>query len=410
MSKKLNVLMIEDSENDALLLVQALKKNGYLISFLRVETAEEMTEALNQPAWDLIISDYNLPRFNGLDALLLLKQKGLDIPFIVVSGSIGEELAVKLMKAGAQDYIMKDNLVRLVPAISRELQEVIERTKRREAEQQLRDSEERYRLLVEHAPDAIFIQCENKFIYVNTPFVKMIKASTAQAILGKNIWDFIHPDCLNIVKKYVEQLDMEVIMPSFEGKFICTDGSIIDVDISAGLCIYHGKYAAHVFIRDISERKKAQSIMQQHQLELDQISRINSMGEMASALAHELNQPLTSIGSFTSGCVRRLQSDVFEKDEIIKVMQIVSEQTKYAGEIIHRMKNFVRRGELSQETTTISEVITHALSLMAFQIQQFSVKICLDLSEGLPQVLLDKIQVEQVILNLSRNAIEAMQH
>ena len=137
MSKKLRVLLVEDSENDAVLVTRELKKGGYVPVVERVETPESMRKVLNEKTWDLVISDYVLPRFSGLDALKLLKKSGIDLPFVVVSGKIGEDTAVEAMRAGAHDYIMKDNLTRLNPAIKRELEEVKVRQERRDAERDL---------------------------------------------------------------------------------------------------------------------------------------------------------------------------------------------------------------------------------------------------------------------------------
>lgn len=137
MSKALRMLIVEDSEDDALLLARALRRAGYDVSFERVETAGTMTEALARQTWNLIIADHSMPHFSGTEALELLKKSGLDIPFIFVSGTIGEDTAVAAMKAGAQDYIMKGHLTRLIPAIERELREAEVRIQRRRAEQQV---------------------------------------------------------------------------------------------------------------------------------------------------------------------------------------------------------------------------------------------------------------------------------
>jgi len=136
----LRILIIEDSEDDTLLLVRELRRGGYDPIYERVQTSAEMDAALGRQTWDLITSDHSLPHFSTPDALALLKQKGLDIPFIIVSGSIGEEMAVAAMKAGAHDYLRKDNLSRLVPAIRRELGEVEVRRQRRQAEEALQQS------------------------------------------------------------------------------------------------------------------------------------------------------------------------------------------------------------------------------------------------------------------------------
>ncbi len=133
----LNVLIADDSEDDALLLVRELRKGGYQPQFERVETRPEMERALEQRHWQLIITDHNMPGFNSVDVLEMVKQSGLDVPVIIVSGTIGEETAVHAMKTGAHDYIMKDNLARLIPAIDRELRDADTRRARNQAEQAL---------------------------------------------------------------------------------------------------------------------------------------------------------------------------------------------------------------------------------------------------------------------------------
>lgn len=145
MGKLLRVLVVEDSPDDAELLLHELRRGGYEPFSERVETAEDMEAALARKTWDIVLSDYLMPHFDGMNALKLLQAKGQDIPFIVVSGKIGEETAVAAMKAGAHDYVMKDNLKRLVPAIQRELQEAEVRRERRRADRALQESERRLR-------------------------------------------------------------------------------------------------------------------------------------------------------------------------------------------------------------------------------------------------------------------------
>ena len=138
MRKPLRVLLIEDREDDALLLLRSLRAGGFEPEFDRIETSQSMTAALLARSWDIIISDYSLPNFSGLEALDILKQSGLDLPFLLVSGTIGENLAVEAMKAGAHDYVMKGNLQRLTTAIDRELREFEIRKERKEAQEWLK--------------------------------------------------------------------------------------------------------------------------------------------------------------------------------------------------------------------------------------------------------------------------------
>ena len=142
MSEPLRALIIEDSALDAKVLVGLLQAGGYEVTSERVETAEHFVAALNAAEWDIILADYNLPEFDGPEGLRLLQESGQDIPFIVISGGIGEYLAVQIMKSGAHDYLMKGNLKRLVPVVEREVREARERTKHRKAEAALHSANE----------------------------------------------------------------------------------------------------------------------------------------------------------------------------------------------------------------------------------------------------------------------------
>ena len=134
----LRILLVEDNPDDAELVLRTLRKGGYSLDSLRVDNEQDLKDALENSTWDVVLSDYSMPGFSGLAALNILKEQNLDLPFIIISGTIGEEVAVEAMRLGAHDYLMKNNLIRLVPAIQRELHDANERYARRIAEQTLR--------------------------------------------------------------------------------------------------------------------------------------------------------------------------------------------------------------------------------------------------------------------------------
>src|SRR5207248_2897413 len=140
MPKPLRVLIVDESEEDASLAIRELRRSGYDPTHERCDTQAAFKAALEWKTWDVIIADYELPRFNGLTALGIARETGLDIPFILVSGTIGESLAVTAMKAGAQDYVLKGDLARLPAAVEREVREAKVRKKRREVEETLQRS------------------------------------------------------------------------------------------------------------------------------------------------------------------------------------------------------------------------------------------------------------------------------
>jgi PAS domain S-box-containing protein len=160
MTIPLKVLIIEDSPDDAELLVLQLRRAGYDLEYKVVAIEKELVGAIEQAEWDLIISDYSLPGFGGLDALKIVRQREFDMPFIIVSGVIGEETAVEAMKAGAQDYMMKGNLIRLLPAIVRELSEAEVRRERKKTRQVLKETERQLLTLLSNLPGMAY-RCRN---------------------------------------------------------------------------------------------------------------------------------------------------------------------------------------------------------------------------------------------------------
>ena len=191
MGKPLRVLIIEDSKDDALLTIRELKRGGYEPEYERVETAEAMRKALRNKPWDVILSDYQMPQFNGLDAIALLKETTIDIPLIIVSGAIGEEIAAECMRLGARDYVMKGNLSRLVSAVGRELEEEESRRQRKQAEVALRNSEGRLHTLVQTIPDIVWLKDKDGvYLSCNTMFARFFGAKETD-IVGKTDYDFV---------------------------------------------------------------------------------------------------------------------------------------------------------------------------------------------------------------------------
>jgi len=182
MGKPLKVLLVEDSEDDAFLLTRKLKIDGFDPSITRVDTGEKLREEILKENWDVIISDFALPKFDGISALKIYNESKLDIPFLIVSGTIGEEVAVNAMKQGAHDYLMKDKLDRLVPAIERELREVSIRRERKKAEEEIR----KLSLVVVQSPSAVEITDTQGVIEYTNPKFSQITGYSSAEVIGKN--------------------------------------------------------------------------------------------------------------------------------------------------------------------------------------------------------------------------------
>jgi response regulator RpfG family c-di-GMP phosphodiesterase len=174
MGTPLSVLIVEDSASDTGLMVRQLQKEGFDVRHTRVETAEQMRAALGESAWGLVLSDFKVPGFGAAPALALLHESGLDLPFILISGTIGEETAVGLMKAGAHDYVMKDHLGRLGAVVRRELAEAAERSGRQRAESALRESDIQLKGILESTADGILaVDGKGKVIRANRRFAEL---------------------------------------------------------------------------------------------------------------------------------------------------------------------------------------------------------------------------------------------
>jgi len=264
-SVPLRVLIVEDSEDDCLLIVRELKHGGYEPTFERVETAEAMSKALDKQTWDVIIADYVMPRFSGLNALRLLQGKGLDLPFILVSGTIGEDLAVDAMKSGAHDYIMKGNLKRLVPAIERELREAVIRHEQKKAEEALLESEKKYKNLVDNALVGIYkTNLKGDILYVNDALTKILEFQSKEEMMAESVLvRYKNPKDRDIL---IENLKKMVRVESFETELLTKTKKVKDVLLSALL----DKDVISGMIIDITERKRAEEEIKKRVKELEE--------------------------------------------------------------------------------------------------------------------------------------------
>ncbi|MBC8181349.1 PAS domain S-box protein [candidate division KSB1 bacterium] len=254
MKKQLKVLLIEDSKDDTLLIIDYLKQSDKEIKFERVETAKEMESALKKTSWDIIYSDYFLPDFNGLDALKLLKKNKVEIPFVVVSGKIGEEKAVEIIKAGADDYIMKDRLARLLPATEKLLQEF---------ELRKQFSEEKYRVLVENANEAIVVAQNGMLKYVNPKAID-ITGFSQEELLSKLFIELIHPEDQKMVaERYNKRLQGEELPSVYPFRILDKNGDTKWLEINAVLINWEEESATLNFLNDITKRRYAEEALKE---------------------------------------------------------------------------------------------------------------------------------------------------
>ena len=257
MKQSLNLLQIEDSSSDAALIVRLLEKADYAVKWQRVQSAEELRATLAEQQWDLIISDYAMPQFDAPAALAILRQSGLDIPFIVVSGTVGEDIAVNLMKNGAQDYLMKDNLLRLIPAVTRELAEASNRRERRQAQN------ERFQLLsiLEQSLNEIYLFDTQTllFQYVNDCALRNTGHTLAQ-MQGKTLLELnpqFYAATFPTLTAPLRQGEKDKIV--FETHHTRANGSTYPVEVHLQLALSGERNVFLAISNDITERKYAET-------------------------------------------------------------------------------------------------------------------------------------------------------
>lgn len=254
--RALRVLIVEDSPRDTEMIVRELRKAYPDLGWKRVETEAEMAAALDSEMWHVVISDYRMPHFDALSALKVLQQKSLDIPFIVVSGTISDETAVSSLKAGAHDYMMKDSLKRLVPAVQREMNEVKVRSARIRAERELEEEASIRRILMEHSRDGIVILDEDgKVFEANRSYAEMLGYEMDE-ILRLHVWDWD-------LKWKPEQLLEMIRATDLAGVHLETrhrrkDGTVYDAEVSSNGALVSGRKLVFCICRDITERKRAE--------------------------------------------------------------------------------------------------------------------------------------------------------
>ena len=361
-NKSVSVLIIEDNEDDALLEINELINGGFNVAFERIETLEAMKVAMAGKTWDCVIADYSLPGFSGLDALEELKASGIDIPFILISGTIGEEIAVAAMKAGAHDYIMKSNLRRLVPAFEREIREARMRDLKKQAEEAVRYERTLLRTLVDNLPDLIYIKdTKCRKIVSNKADVEFMGRTSETEVIGKTDLELFtdetgkksYEDDLFVLKNNRPVFNREEEFTDATGKPrwlltskipIYNKQSQITGLVGLGHDITDRKLAEFTlqkqndeylalngeYLALIEEQKESlqhiQRINKQLAIEKDKAEESDKLKSIFLAnMSHEIRTPLNAIIGF-SGLLKRLDLTPDKTDKFIGIIQSSGEQ------------------------------------------------------------------------------------
>ncbi|MEZ4485035.1 MAG: histidine kinase dimerization/phospho-acceptor domain-containing protein [Syntrophotaleaceae bacterium] len=402
MSKSLKVLIVEDCEDDVLLLTLRLRQGGQQVHTRWVDSAAALSQALTDEEWDVVLSDYSLPSFTAIDALFMLQKKGLDLPFIIVSGAIGEETAVAAMKAGAHDYVMKDNLVRLLPAIEREMREAAIRRERRQAEEALKESEREnremsreFRALLDNIPDSLTLLDSNmQVIWGNLSTAKLLNRNPEglEGLHCNELW----PDC------------------TARGGECPVRRSFASCQVEKGVVRTEDERTWGVRAFPVSNRhgqvvsviKMASDISRQIQLreEASRTGQLASLGELAAGVAHEINNPINGIINYAQILADQLAKD----DDGREIVREIIDEGERVANIVKNLLDFAKARPEVKQPVAVEDILAAALALTKSQLNRDGIRLLVDMTPDLPPVLAHLQQVQQVVLNVISNARYAL--
>jgi PAS domain S-box-containing protein len=400
MNRPLHVLLLEDSEDDAVLLLRELRRAGFAPIGRRLDEPDAVRRALLTESWDVVLCDYLMPRFSAHAALAMVKELELDIPFIVVSGSVGEAIAVSAMKAGAQDYVMKDTLSRLAPAVEREVREAQTRQAKRRAEQALRDSEDKYRELLESEPNAILIMDAQGRIVLASSHAQTMFGYSADELVGRSV-ELLVPDPLREAYrahrvKYRDAPRTLLLGASADLTARCKDGRAIPVEVNLRPHRLNDTLLVTAVVRDVSERRRLEA-------QLRHAQKMEAVGRLAGGIAHDFNNLLTAMLGFSALGLEQTAPD----DPVRPYLEEVQKAANRATSLTNQLLAFGRRQLLEARVVDLNVIVRDLERMLRILVGE-DIALDLRLASPLGLVRIDSGQFEHVIVNLAVNARDAM--
>ncbi len=403
MQRVVRILHLEDNPRDAEVIAGEIETSGVACDITHVSASGGFLAALEQQgAFDVILCDYNVPGYGGMSALAAAREKQPGVPVLVISGAVGEEEAIRCLHAGATDYVLKQRLQRLGPALARALQEVEANRARRHAETALRESEERFRRLAEQSADVFWFIGLNpeRLLYVSPAVERIWRIPVERCYEQPRFWiDAIHPDDRERVQAAFAAFQAGQTS-RFEEEFrlVCPDGSVRRV-LDRGIltrdeagCIIGSSGVA----RDITELKQLEDQFRHAQ-------KMEAIGRLASGIAHDFNNALTVIRGSAELVLQQLDDGHPSRCHLGEVLQA----TESAARLTRQLLAFSRKQILQPVVLDINATIEQSQQMISRLLGE-NVEFTMRLGTHVGRVKADPGQLEQVLMNLAVNARDAM--
>jgi PAS domain S-box-containing protein len=444
-SSPLRILLVEDDRHDRVAFRRVFEKSPVACEITECTWAEEalLQVLADASLFDVVVIDHSLPAMSGLDLCRELLGQQTPLPLVLLTGKGSQELAVEALKAGVCDYIIKqlgyldllpvvlpqvvqkhgdtvarkraeealrkayDELEQRVQARTGELARTTEKLKselseRKRAQEALRESEEKYSTVAESSLTGIYIDQNGKILFANKTFAE-IYGYSRQELVGMESWKLVHPDDRAWIDEMrTKRLKGEKAPSEYEARGLTKDGKTIWIVRRNTRIDYGGKPAILGNIVDITESRAKEA-------QLIQASKMSTLGEMATGVAHELNQPLSSI-QLGADFFRNMATEgrQIPPEELAYVSEQMTQQVARAVKIIDHMRQFGRKAEIQRERIDINQPLRAVFALLGEQLRVRGIKVKLNLEDDLPPVLADSNRLEQVFIDLVVNARDAM--
>jgi len=382
-----------------------LSKDGVAAEIVYTSTREAFEQVAAKEEFDIVLADYLLPGYSGLDALKFFRERCAETPFLLVSGTIGEQAAIESLKNGATDYVLKLWPDRLVPSILRAIQEATERRQRRHAQTELLRREKYFRALTENTLDILTIlNSEGLYLY-NSPSLKRVLGYDPQELAGKRAFSMIHPDDVKVAEAaFIEAVQCPERTVRVDFRFLHKDGSwryleavgqshLADLEIGGVV----------VNSRDVSDRKSAEKGVRDLEDQLRQAQKMEAIGQLAGGVAHDFNNILTVIHGHAS---LLLQNASLTGAPARSARQI-AEAAERAASLTRQLLTFSRRQVMQPRQINLNDLVSNMTSMLG-RILGEDVRLRVNCSQQPPLVQADASMLEQVLLNLAVNARDAM--